>query len=62
MVSVLNPQVWLDCVDAVRDAGSEDVGSCSTVASSWPYVLDCMRKTCKNDEVQPLHYSILRDS
>ena len=33
MVALLNPQVWLDCVDAVRDAGREDVESCSTVVS-----------------------------
>ena len=24
-------QVWLECVDAVRDAGGEDVGTCSSV-------------------------------
>ena len=37
------PQVWLECVDAVRDAGGEDVGTCSSVVrdlrltgSVWP--------------------------
>ncbi len=28
------PQVWLKCVDAVRDAGREDVESCASVVGS----------------------------